>query len=137
MQLKPINASWREHYKKRDVEKAYQRIYQVINDASGLQVVNASLKEDGFDKLKRQQWPVLVEFIESADINLKKPLLVVVDSAEDYKNVGITDPKQGFYSSGRVTQSIYSSTLTTVRSKAKGNELSPIIDTLVKEIAIK
>ncbi|NVC63547.1 hypothetical protein FC652_10460 [Vibrio sp. 05-20-BW147] len=137
LQLKPINASWREHYKKRDVEKVYQRIYQVLDDAGGLQIVNAALKEEGFEKLKLQRWPVHVEFIEHADINVKKPLLVVVDSAEEYQKAGLSDPKLGFYSSDRVTQSVYNSTITSLRPKAKGNELSPIIDALVKEIAIK
>ncbi|MBD8512916.1 hypothetical protein IFO68_09455 [Photobacterium sp. CAU 1568] len=137
LQLKPIEASWREHYKKRDVEKVYQRIYQVINDAGGLQVANASLKHDGFDKLKLQQWPVLVEFTEVLDIDARKPLLVVVDSAEDYEKAGLSDPKSSFYSLDRVTQSVYNSTITSVRPKSKGNELSPIIDAIVKEIAIK
>lgn len=137
LQLKPIEATWREHYKKRDVEKVYQRIYQVVDDAGGLQIVNASLKEEGFEKLKHQQWPVAVEFVEHADIEESKPLLVVLDSAEDYKKAGIADPKSGFYSSERVTQSVYHSTITSVRPKAKGNELAPIIDAIVKEMAIK
>ncbi|GHA50591.1 hypothetical protein ACFFLZ_17005 [Photobacterium aphoticum] len=137
LQLKPIEASWREHYKKRDVEKVYQRIYQVIDDAGGLQVANASLKDDGFEKLKSHQWPVQVEFVEAVDIDARKPLLVVLDSAEDYEKAGLPDPKSGFYSSDRVTQSIYNSTITSVRPKAKGNELSPIIDAVVKEMAIK
>lgn len=137
LQLKPIEASWREHYKKRDVEKVYQRIYQVVEDAGGLQIVNASLKYEGFEKLKHQQWPVAVEFVEHADIEESKPLLVVLDSAEDYKKAGIADPKSGFYSSERVTQSVYHSTITSVRPKAKGNELAPIIDAIVKEMAIK
>ncbi|OBU23003.1 hypothetical protein [Photobacterium aquimaris] len=137
LQLKPIKASWREHYKKRDIEQVYQRIYQVIDSAGGLQVVNASLKENGIEKLKRQKWPVQVEFIKQMDIDSKKPLLVVLDSAKDYEKAGLSDPKAGFYSSDRVTQSIYNSTITSVRPKPKGNELSPIIDTVVKEIAIK
>lgn len=137
MQLKPIKASWREHYKKSDVEKVYQRIYQVIDAAGGLQVVNASLNNDGFETLKRQNWPVQVEFIESSEINDKKPLLVVLDRAEDYKEVGKSDIKADFYLSGRVTQSVYNSTITSVRSNAKGNGLRPIIDTVVKETAIK
>ncbi len=137
LKLKPIEASWREHYKKRDIEKVYQRIYQVIDGAGGLQVVNASLKEDGIEKLKRQKWPVQVEFIKQIEIDSQKPLLVVLDSADDYEKAGLSDSKAGFYSSDRVTQSIYNSTITSVRPKQKGNELSPIIDTVVKEIAIK
>ncbi|EIL8370210.1 hypothetical protein ACNUCD_000183 [Vibrio alginolyticus] len=137
LQLKPIEASWREHYKKSDVEKVYQRIYQVIDGAGGLQVVNASLKEDGFEKLKLQNWPVQVEFIKPTEINNKKPLLVVLDSAEEYEKAGLSDPKADFYLSGRVTQSVYNSTITSVRPKVKGNELRPIIDAVVKEIAIK
>ncbi|WP_434139313.1 hypothetical protein [Photobacterium leiognathi] len=137
LQLKPIEASWREHYKKRDIEQVYQRIYQVIDGAGGLQVVNASLKEDGIEKLKCQKWPVQVEFIKQTEIVSRKPLLVVLDSAEDYEKAGQSDPKAGFYSSDKVTQSIYNSTITSVRPKPKGNELSPIIDTVVKEIAIK
>ncbi|HDF7638979.1 TPA: hypothetical protein PEP54_003022 [Vibrio parahaemolyticus] len=137
LQLKPIEATWREHYKKRDVEKVYQRIYQVIDDAGGLQIANASLKDEGFEKLKPQQWPVKVEFVEVAHIDARKPLLVVVDTAEDYEKAGLADPKTGFYASDRVTQSVYNSTITSVRPKAKGNALSPIIDALVKEIAIK
>ncbi|CAH1534474.1 conserved hypothetical protein [Vibrio rotiferianus] len=137
LQLQPIEASWREHYKKSDVEKVYKRIYQVIDDAGGLQIVNASLKDDGFEKLKCQQWPVQVEFIEALDIDARKPLLVVLDGAEDYEKAGLSDPKSGFYVSDRVTQSIYNSTITSVRAKAKGNELSPIIDAVVKEVAIK
>ncbi|HAV1427665.1 TPA: hypothetical protein JG809_000001, partial [Vibrio parahaemolyticus] len=112
LQLKPIEASWREHYKKSDVEKVYQRIYQVIDGAGGLQVVNASLKEDGFEKLKLQNWPVQVEFIKPTEINNKKPLLVVLDSAEEYEKAGLSDPKADFYLSGRVTQSVYNSTIT-------------------------
>ncbi|HCG6066043.1 TPA: hypothetical protein NJ098_004728, partial [Vibrio parahaemolyticus] len=137
LQLKPIEASWREHYKKSDVEKVYQRIYQVIDGADGLQVVNASLKEDGFEKLKLQNWPVQVEFIKPTEINNKKPLLVVLDSAEDYEKAGLSDPKAGFYSADRVTQSIYNSTITSVRSKVSGKGLNPIIDAVVKEMAIK
>ncbi|MGS0724550.1 hypothetical protein ACVBKF_00055 [Shewanella sp. 0m-11] len=137
LQLKPIEASWREHYKKSDVEKVYQRIYQVIDDAGGLQIMNASLRKDGLSKLKLQQWPVQVEFIEAEDIDARKPLLVILDSAEDYEKAGLTDPKSGFYSSERTTQSIYNSTITNVRPKTKGNELSPIIDAVVKEMAIK
>ncbi|PMH46180.1 hypothetical protein BCU68_08915 [Vibrio sp. 10N.286.49.B3] len=137
LKLKPINASWREHYKKSDVEKVYQRIYKLIDDAGGLQITNASLKEDGFEKLKRQQWPVQVEFIDAVDLDEKKPLIVVLDSAEDYEKAELADPKSGFYTSERVTQSIYNSTITSVRPKAKGNELSPIIDAVVKEMAIK
>ncbi|WP_434996644.1 hypothetical protein ACRZ5S_08205 [Vibrio scophthalmi] len=137
LQLKPIKASWREHYKKRDVEKVYKRIYQVIDDAGGLQIANASLKEGGFEKLKHQQWPIQVEFIEVADIDARKPLLVVLDSAEEYEKAGLPDPKAGFYMPDRVTQSVYNSTITSVRSKAKGNELSPIIDAVVKEMVIK
>ncbi|MBY8075222.1 hypothetical protein KW488_21955 [Vibrio fluvialis] len=137
LQLKPIKASWREHYKKRDVEKVYQRIYQVIDDAGGLQIANASLKGGGFEKLKHQQWPIQVEFIEVADIDARKPLLVVLDSAEDYEKAGLSDPKAVFYTSDRVTQGIYNSTITSIRPKARGNELSPIIDAVVKEMAIK
>ncbi|MGR5150932.1 hypothetical protein [Photobacterium swingsii] len=137
LQLKPIKASWREHYKKRDVEKVYQRIYQVIDDAGGLQIANASLKGGGFEKLKDQQWPIQVEFIEVADIDARKLLLVVLDSAEDYEKAGLSDPKAVFYTSDRVTQGIYNSTITSVRPKARGNELSPIIDAVVKEMAIK
>lgn len=137
LQLKPIEATWREHYKKRDVEKVFQRIYQVIDDAGGLQIVNASLKDEGFEKLKQQQWPVKVEFVDAAHIDARKPLLLVLDTVEDYDKAGLADPKSGFYASDRVTQSVYSSTITSVRTKAKGNALSPIIDALVKEIAIK
>ncbi|PML79470.1 hypothetical protein [Enterovibrio norvegicus] len=137
LQLKPIEATWREHYKKRDVEKVYQRIYQVIDAAGGLQIANASLKDEGFEKLKQQQWPVKVEFVEAVDIDARKPLLVVVDTAEDYEKAGLADPKSGFYVSDRVTQSVYNATITSVRPKAKGNALNPIIDALVKEIAIK
>ncbi|UPR30236.1 hypothetical protein IS519_02825 [Vibrio crassostreae] len=137
MQLKPIEASWREHYNKRDVENVYRRIYQVIDDAGGLQVVNASLKEDGFEKLKDQQWPVQIDFIETVDIDARKPLLVVLDTAESYEKFDLTDPKASFYTTDRVTQSIYNSTITSVRPKAKGDALSPIIDAVVKEMAIK
>lgn len=137
LKLKPIKASWREHYIKRDVERVYQRIYQVIDDAGGLQITNASLKEEGYEKLKHQQWPIQVEFVEAADIDARKPLLVVLDRAEDYERAGLSDPKIGFYTSDKVTQGIYNATITAVRSKAKGNELSPIIDAVVKEMAIK
>lgn len=137
LQLKPINASWREHYKKADVEKVYQRIYQVIDDNGGLQILNSSLKNEGFEKLKLQNWPVQVEFIESAKIDNTKPLLVVLDKTKDYEKAGLEDPKAGFYSSDRVTQSIYNSTISSVRAKPKGNELSPIIDAVVKEMVIK
>jgi|GEM_PF-1727984 hypothetical protein len=137
LQLKPIEASWREHYNKRDIEAVYQRIYQVIDDAGGLQVVNASLKEDGYEKLKLQNWPVQVEFIDQTEIDNSKPLLVVLDSAEDYEKAELLDPKAVFYSLDRVSQSIYNSTITSVRPKLKGNALNPIIDAVVKEIAIK
>lgn len=137
LQLKPIEASWREHYKKCDVEKVYQRIYQVINDVGGLQVVNASLKNDGFEKLKCQNWPVYVKFVEAVDIDVKKPLLVVLDSAEYYEKAGLSDRKAGFYSLERVTQSVYNSSLMSVRTTKKGNELNPIIDTIIKELAIQ
>ncbi|MDG2810238.1 hypothetical protein P7L89_26900, partial [Vibrio parahaemolyticus] len=62
---------------------------------------------------------------------------VVLDSAEDYEKAGLSDPKAVFYTSDRVTQGIYNSTITSVRPKARGNELSPIIDAVVKEMAIK
>ncbi|MEF1201201.1 hypothetical protein QTO12_11635 [Vibrio owensii] len=137
IQLKPLEASWRKHYKKSDIEKVYKRIYQVIDDAGGLQVVNASLKSNGFEKLQSQQWPVKVEFVEASDIEGRRPLLVVLDSAEEYEKVGLPDPKAGFYVSDRVTQSVINSTVASVRPKPKGNELSPIIDTVVKEMAIK
>ncbi|MGL5335903.1 MAG: hypothetical protein ACRC9R_07125, partial [Enterovibrio sp.] len=137
LQLKHIKASWREHYKKNDVVKVYQRIYQVIDEAGGLQIVNASLNKDGFEKLKQQQWPVQVEFKERFNIEDKKPLLVVLDSAEDYENAGLPDPKSSFYTQDRAVQSIYSSRITNVRSNAKGNELRQLIESLIKEIAIK
>ncbi|OOE59444.1 hypothetical protein BZG13_03535 [Salinivibrio sp. ML323] len=138
MQLKSIEATWRKHYKKCNVENVYQRIYQVIDNHGGLQVVNASLKEEGFERLKQQRWPVKIKFLDSeASIDASKPLLVVLDSPEDYDKAGRSDPKASFYSEHRVTQSIYNVTITSVRNKTKGNALSPIIDALVKEMAIK
>ncbi|MFT5716832.1 MAG: hypothetical protein ACI9T7_001010 [Oleiphilaceae bacterium] len=137
LSLKPIKANWREHYKKSDVERIYRKIYKIIDVAGGLQVVNASMKTEGYEKLKQQSWPVQVQFINGSAIDSTKPLLVVLDSVKDYKEAGLEDCKPSYYSSDRVTQSVYSKTITSQRTNSKGTELKPLIDTWVKEIAIK
>lgn len=137
IELKPIEADWREHYKKKDIEKIYQKIYQVIDTAGGIQVINASMSSKGYQRLQTETWPVMVEFVDAQNYDKAKPTLVVLDSAKEYEEAGLGDPKQSFYSAGTVVQSVYSSTITSQRANKNQTELQPLIDTWVKELAIK
>lgn len=133
IELKPIKADWREHYTKKDIEKIYKQIYHIIDSTGGIQIVNAALKEEGFELLRKVKWPVKVEFITNQKIDNERPKLVIVSTPKEYQDAGVTDPKQNYYINGAVTQSIIESNFTN-----KGlNKLSPLVDTWVKEIAIK
>lgn len=137
IELKSIKATWREHYKKKDIQNIYQKIYQVIDAEGGLQIINVSLENEGFNKLKSQNWPVKVEFVDDQNLDRAKPTLVILDQAKQYESTRLKDPKADYYSSSTVTQSVYNSTIVSIRPKKDGNELQPLIDTWIKEIAIK
>ncbi|MBW8186194.1 hypothetical protein [Shewanella nanhaiensis] len=137
LKLKPIEADWREHYQKKDIEKVYRKIYDVIDLAGGCQVVNASMHSNGFERLKAEQCPVKVEFVDGDIFDKTKPTLVVLDPAKEYEGAGKVDPKQSYYSKDTAVQSVYNSTIISQRPNKNGTELQPLIDTWVKELAIK
>lgn len=137
IELKPVKADWREHYTKKDIAQVYQKIYQVIDNAGGIQVINASMNSNGYQRLQTETWPVMVEFIEAQNYDKAKPTLVVLDSAKEYKEAGRDDPKKSFYSTNTSVQSVYNSTITSLRANKHQTELQPLIDTWVKELAIK
>lgn len=133
MSLKQINADWRQHYGNAEIKAVYNKIYDVVNTAGGINIVNASLSEEGFKKLKSEEWPVNVNFISDDALNDKTPTLVVLDSKEEYETAGLEDKKQSFYGPKKVVQSTYNKTV--IAKDSKG--LKVLIDTWVKEIAIK
>lgn len=131
--LKHVNANWRQHYGNSEVKSVYNKIYDVVNQAGGLKVVNASLATEGFERLKSESWPVDVSFISPDEIQQHSALLVVLDSKDEYKNSGMEDKKQSFYNCDTATQSIYNKTIISKDNKS----LKILIDTWVKEIAVK
>ena len=131
--LKQINADWRQHYGNAEIKSVYNKIYDVVNDAGGINVINASTSEEGFKKLKNENWPITVNFTTREEADADAPLLVVLDSKDEYEKAGLEDKKCLFYSQNSVTQSTYNTTVMSKDSK----ELSVLIDTWVKEIAIK
>lgn len=131
--LKQVSADWRQHYGNAEIKAVYNKIYDVINDAGGIQIVNASLSSEAFSKLQSEEWPVKVSFVESIDDNQEAPTLIVLDSKEEYEEAGLEDKKRAFYDSKRVVQSVYNKTIVSKDSKA----LKVLIDTWVKELAIK
>lgn len=131
--LKQVNAHWRQHYNSGDIKKVYDQIYDVINRAGGIVIVNASLSRDGFNRLKKLEWPVDVTFASALECSSDKPLIVVLDSKEVYEAAGMEDRKRGFYSKSRSTQSIYN---TTIMGK-DDNGVKMLVDTWVKELAVK
>ncbi|KPW01974.1 hypothetical protein AN213_01430 [Pseudoalteromonas sp. P1-8] len=131
--LKQMSADWRQHYGNAEIRAVYNKIYDVVNAAGGINVVNASLSEEGFLKLKAEDWPVKVNFASSGNVEDKTPTLVVLDSKEEYENAGLEDKKQSFYSPQNVVQSTYNKTIISKGIKA----LKVLIDTWIKEIAIK
>jgi hypothetical protein len=131
--LKKMNAGWRLHYTKSDIQRVYRKIFELVDAAKGIQIVNASMLSDGFEQLRLAKWPVKVAFVGIDDVDEQIPLIVVLDSKEDYETAGKHDPKTRFYSSQRITQSVYNKTILS----HKNNSLSVLIDTWVKEIAIK
>ncbi|WP_062564976.1 hypothetical protein [Pseudoalteromonas shioyasakiensis] len=133
MSLKQINADWRQHYGNAEIKAVYNKIYDVVNTTGGINIVNASLSEEGYRKLQNEEWPVKVNFIANDELNDKTPTLVVLDSKAEYETAGLEDKKQSFYGQNKVVQSTYNKTVITKDSKA----LKVLIDTWVKEIAIK
>jgi len=131
--LKEIKADWRQHYTNTTINKMYNKIYDVINTAGGISIINASLSNDGYERLKAFDWPVNVTF-ETADVySNNKPLLVVLDNKETYEKAGLDDPKAKFYHTKMATQSVYCATIAT----AKDNKIEMLIDTWIKELAVK
>ncbi len=133
IKLKQVNADWRQQYGNAEIKSVYNKIYDVVNEAGGINIVNASLSTEGFEALKNEAWPVDVTFISPDEVDDNTPLLVVLDSKNEYENAGLEDRKQSFYNRSSATQSVYTSTITSKDSKG----LKVLIDTWVKEIAIK
>ncbi|RYV01880.1 hypothetical protein SOPP22_12020 [Shewanella sp. OPT22] len=131
--LKQVNADWRQHYGNAEIKSIYNKIYDVVNQAGGIKIVNASLSTEGFEKLKGESWPVDITFITPEEVDDITPLLVVLDSKDEYESSGMEDIKQSFYNRNSATQSVYSKTITSKDTKA----IKVLIDTWVKEIAIK
>jgi len=133
IELKEITADWRQHYTNTTVSKVYSKIYDVINAAGGLNIINASLSNDGYERLKEFNWPVKVTFESADNYSNNKSLLVVLDDKETYLKAGLEDPKPKFYHNKMATQSVYNSTI----AKAKTNKIEMLIDTWIKELAVK
>jgi len=131
--LKQVRADWRQHYGNAEIKAVYNKIYDVINDAGGIQLFNASLSSEAFSKLQSEEWPVKVSFVESINDDKAAPTLIVLDSKEEYEEAGLEDKKKAFYDSKRIVQSVYNKTIVSKDSKA----LKVLIDTWVKELAIK
>lgn len=133
IKLRKISADWRLHYGNKEIKQVYDKIYDVINNAGGIQVLNISQSSQGFECLKEATWPVKVHFVESEAIASNIPLLLILDSKEEYDKAGVVDPKSKYYGSNKVTQSIYNKTIVNKNRRT----VSTLVDTSIKEMAIK
>ncbi|WP_394172308.1 hypothetical protein [Thalassotalea litorea] len=131
--LKEIVADEYKSFSKADINREYQRIYELINLRGGLQIIDVSLKSAARDKLTAFDWPVDVSYVSADNASSEKPTLIVLDPKSDYEQKEMADPKPALYQRFNAAQSIYNGNL----SQLRGGGLKSALSNCIKELAIK